>query len=233
MTALDDPRIAAGVRRQSALRRDRLDAGAKLIGWKVGFGAAAAMEKLRISAPLVGFLLDRALLPSGASVAIGGWHKPVAEPEIAIHLGRDVAAGADAEAARAAVAALGPAIEVADVDCPMDDVEAILAGDIFQRHVILGARDASRARARLDGLTGRVVRSGQTIDVPADLQANTGDLIGIVRHVADMAAAMGEGLRAGHFIIAGSVVPPCFVAAGETVSFALSPGSTVSVVFGP
>jgi 2-keto-4-pentenoate hydratase len=213
MTALDDPRIAAGVRRQSALRRDRLDAGAKLIGWKVGFGAAAAMEKLRISAPLVGFLLDRALLPSGASVAIGGWHKPVAEPEIAIHLGRDVAAGADAEAARAAVAALGPAIEVADVDCPMDDVEAILAGDIFQRHVILGARDASRARARLDGLTGRVVRSGQTIDVPADLQANTGDLIGIVRHVADMAAAMGEGLRAGHFIIAGSVVPPCFVAA--------------------
>jgi 2-keto-4-pentenoate hydratase len=231
MTALEDPRIAAGLRRQSALRRSRLEAGARLVGWKVGFGAPAAKEKLRIAAPLVGFLLDRALLPSGATVAIAGWQKPVAEPEIAIHLGQDVPAGADAEAARAAVAALGPAIEVADVDCPIDDVEAILAGDIFQRHVILGERDASRAGARLDGLSGHVVRSGRNVEVPADLQANTGELIGIVRHVAEMAAAMGESLRAGHFIIAGSVVPPCFVAPGETVSFALSPGSAVSITF--
>jgi 2-keto-4-pentenoate hydratase len=231
MTALDDPRIAAGLRKQSALRRNRLEAGAELIGWKVGFGAPAAKERLRIVAPLVGFLLDTALLPSGATVAVTGWQKPVAEPEIAIHLGQDVPAGADAASARAAVAALGPAIEVADVDCPMDDVEAILAGDIFQRHVVLGERDASRAGARLEGLTGHVVRSGRAIDVPADLQANTGDLVGIVRHVADTAAQIGEGLRAGHFIIAGSVVPPCFVEAGESVSFELSPGSAVSIIF--
>jgi 2-keto-4-pentenoate hydratase len=72
MTALDDPRIAAGLRKQSALRRNRLEAGAELIGWKVGFGAPAAKERLRIVAPLVGFLLDTALLPSGATVAVTG-----------------------------------------------------------------------------------------------------------------------------------------------------------------
>ena len=227
----DDPRIAQGMRRQSALRQTRLQAGAKLVGWKVGFGAPAALQKLRLTGPLVGFLLDQAFLSSGDTVSVGGWHKPVAEPEIAILLGRDVAPDADDAAARAAVAALAPAIEIADADGPMDDVEAILAGDIFQRHVILGSGDTSRAGARLDGLSGRVTRSGQAIDVPADLQANTGDLVAIVRQVAAVAAQFADGLRAGEFIIAGSVIAPLFVAPGDVVTFELSPIGTVSVNF--
>jgi 2-keto-4-pentenoate hydratase len=227
----DDPRIVQGMRRQSALRAERLQAGAKLIGWKVGFGAPAAMEKLRISGPLIGFLLDRALLPSPAHVSLAGWIKPVAEPEIAIHIGRDLVAEADHDTARAAISALGPAIELADVDGPNDDVEAVLAGDIFQRHVLLGPRDTSRAGARLDGLSGRVTRSGRALDVPGDLEANTGRLIDIVRHVAAATAHFADGLRAGQFIIAGSVVPPLFVEAGESVTFELHPIGTVSVTF--
>jgi 2-keto-4-pentenoate hydratase len=227
----DDSRIAAGMRRQTALRHERVAAGAKIVGWKVGFGAPAAKEKLRLAAPLIGFLLDRGLLASGSKVSLNGWTKPVAEPEIAVYLGEEVGAGADPEDVRAAIAALGPAIELADADGPMDDVESILAGDIFQRHVVLGPRDDSRAGAHLDGLSGQLVRSSKTIDVPADLEANTGKIIEIVRHVADAAAAVGERLRAGHFIIAGSVVAPLFVAPGESIAFTLSPVGTVSVEF--
>lgn len=136
--ALNDLRIQSGMRRQFALLQQQERAGARRIGWKVGFGAPAAMEKLGITAPLIGFLLDRAVLHSGATVSLSSWTRPAAEPEIAIEIGRDVAAGAsDAEVANAIVA-IGPAIELADVDGPMDDVEAILAGDIFQRHVIFG-----------------------------------------------------------------------------------------------
>jgi 2-keto-4-pentenoate hydratase len=227
----DDPRILQGMRRQAALRAERLQTGAKLVGWKVGFGAPAAMEKLRISGPLIGFLLDRALLPSPARISLAGWHKPAVEPEIAIHIRRDLSAAADHDTARAAIAALGPAIELADVDGPNDDVEAVLAGDIFQRHVVLGPRDASRAGARLDGLSGRVTRSGRALDVPGDLEANTGRLIDIVRVVAAATARFADGLRAGQFIIAGSVVPPLFVEAGESVAFELHPIGTVSVTF--
>jgi 2-keto-4-pentenoate hydratase len=219
------------MRRQTSLRQERLASGAKVAGWKVGFGAPAAKEKLKLATPLTGFLLDRAILASGSKVSLNSWHKPVAEPEIAIHFGRDVPAGSDEATIRAAIAALGPAIELADADGPMDDVESILAGDIFQRHVVLGPRDASRAGARLDGLTGQLVRSGKAIEVPADLEANTGKLVEIVRHVADTASAVGESLRAGHIIIAGSVVAPMFVAPGESVSFAFSPGGAVSVEF--
>src|ERR671933_2486972 len=100
----DDPRITQGMRRQAALRAARLDGGARLIGWTVGFGAPAAQEKLRISGPLVGFILDQALVPSPARVSLTGWVKPVAEPEIAVHIGRDLAGNADADTARAAIA---------------------------------------------------------------------------------------------------------------------------------
>jgi 2-keto-4-pentenoate hydratase len=227
----DDPRIAAGMQRQSLLWQERIARGARVVGWKVGFGAPAAQEKLRLRGPLTGFLLDRAVLASGSKVSLAGWHKPVAEPEIAVHLGKDIESGADEPTIRRAIAALGPAIELADVDGPMDDVEAILAGDIFQRHVVLGPPDPSRAGADLGGLTGRLMRSGQTIEVPADLESNTGRIVDTVRQVADTIAVLSERLRAGQFIIAGSVVPPLFVTAAESLSFTLSPGGAVSVEF--
>jgi 2-keto-4-pentenoate hydratase len=224
-----DPRIARGMERQKALRQARLAAGAKIAGWKVAFGAPAAREKLRLTKPLVGFVLDRALLPSNAEVSLRGWQKPVAEPEIAVYFGRDVAAGADEETARTAIAALGPAIELADIDCAMDDVEAVLAGDIFQRRVVLGPRDATRAGVRLNGLTARVVRSGTELTVPPALETNTGRIAEIVQHVANVVASSGDMVRAGQFIIAGSLTPPLFLDANDsTLTFTLDPIGTVA-----
>src|SRR3954470_11554538 len=126
---LKDPRIAEGMRAQMALRQKLIDGGAKQIGWKVGLGAPAMQAKCNLTAPIVGFLLDRAELTSGAEVSLAGWHKPVGEAEIAAYIGRDLPAGADREDVRRAIAALGPAIELADVTSPMDDVQATLAGD--------------------------------------------------------------------------------------------------------
>ena len=229
---LNDPRIAEGMRAQMQLLKKHLEGGARQIGWKVGFGAPAAKEKMKLTAPIVGFLLDRAELASGAEVSLAGWQKPAAEAEIAAYIGRDLPAGAPRDEVRRAIAALGPAIELADIDCAMDDVQAVLSGDIFQRHVILGPRDALRSGARLDGLKGRVTRSGQDIPVPADLETNIGEVVAIVRHVADVTAAVGGGLRAGQFIICGSLTAPMFLEPGERgIDFELAPIGGVSVRF--
>jgi 2-keto-4-pentenoate hydratase len=176
--------------------------------------------------------MQRALLPSGGSAALAGWARPVAEPEIAVHIGRDLPGGGDRAAAAAAIAALGPAIELADADLPFEDPEAILRGNIFQRHVILGGRDASRAGGSTAGLTARVFRRNAEVAQTGDPEAATGKLVGIVRHVADLLAAFGEKLAAGEIIIAGSVVPPILVEADETgIAYALEPIGTVSVAF--
>ncbi|MBI4206857.1 MAG: fumarylacetoacetate hydrolase family protein [Betaproteobacteria bacterium] len=231
--AIDDPRIARGMKTQLALRRARLDAGENPLGWKVGFGAPAAMARLAIKAPLVGFLTDRALVASGSLLSLANWNKPVAEPEIAVHIGHDLAGGADRAATQGAIAGLGPAIELADVDRPPDDVESILAGNIYQRNLVLGQCDTARAGGRLDGLVARVIRNGSEIARTADPQALTGELIDIVRHVANVLAACGERLRAGEIIITGSIVPPLWVEAGEEVVFALDPLDTISIRFAP
>ena len=228
---VDDPRILRGMAAQLGRWRDCINAGEKPLGWKVGFGAPAAMKKLGITAPLVGFLTDRALRPSGTMISLAGWKKPVAEPEIAVYMGRYVSAGADRDTVKAAIAGVGPAIELADVDREPDDVEQILAGNIYQRGVVLGACDTSRAGGVIAGLQGRIVRNGVDFAQTSEPEALTGELIGIVRHVADTLATFGETLRSGQIIITGSIVPPLYIADGEEIVFELEPIGSVSVRF--
>jgi 2-keto-4-pentenoate hydratase len=194
------------------------------------------MERLHINAPLVGFLTDRALVPSGSTLSLSGWTKPAAEPEITVHLSKDLPAGADRDTTKAAIAALGPAIEVADVDHPSNDVEGTLACDIYQRHIILGRSDPAHAGGILDGLAARVLRNGAefaSITDPQSLQNLTGELIDIVRHTANLLAAFGESLEAGQIIIAGSIIPPIWVEPGEEIVFNLAPIDTISIRFAP
>jgi len=233
MAALwDDPRIKRAMSVQLAKRRALIDAGGASLGWKVGFGSAPAMEKFKITAPLVGFLMKGGLVASGDTVPLKGWVKPVAEPEIAVHIGQDLPPGGDVAAAAAAIAALSPAIELADADLPFEDPEAIVANNIFQRHVVLGPRDPSRAGGNASGLTGRVIRRGAESARTTDPEAATGKLVDTVRHVADLLGAFGERLRAGDIIIGGSVTPPVFVELDEPgITFALDPIGEVAVRF--
>lgn len=224
-----DPRIVAGMRRQLQLRRRRLEEGAASLGWKLGFGTVAARERLGTDAPLVGFLVDRARLRSGASVSIEGWTRPVIEPEVAVYLGHDVTAPADREAVRKAISAIGPAIELADLSFAPDDVEAILAADIYQRHVVLGRSDDTRAGGRLEGLSAEVRRDGSLLATVDDLEAPTGELLGNVLHVASLLASLGETLRAGEVVITGSLVPPIEVDRPTEVRYALRPVDTISL----
>ena len=231
MAEAEDPRIRRGMKRQLAHRQERLAAGERALGWKVGFGAPAALQKLSIKAPLVGHLFASAVRDSGATVSLAGWCKPVAEPEIAVHVGSDLAAGADRALAAAAIAGISPAIELADLDRPPEDVEQILAGNIYQRAVIVAPCDRSRAGGSVDGLRGRVVRNGRDFAETGDPQALTGDIIDFVRHVAATLEGCGERLRAGQIIITGSIVPPLFVAADEDILFELDPLGSLSVRF--
>jgi 2-keto-4-pentenoate hydratase len=227
-----DGRISRGLATQLAERRRLVDAGGKPLGWKVGFGAPAAMAKLNISAPLTGFLMQENRLESGAACDLAGWVKPVAEPEIAIYLAQAVRPGSDEQAVRAAIGAIGPAIELADLAFAPEDVEKILAHNIYQRRVILGPADESRAGGRLEGLEGRVLLNGAPLAATTDLEANTGAIVDIVRQVADTLAACEEELHAGQIVIAGSVVPPVFVLPEhQEMSFALAPLGGVSVRF--
>jgi 2-keto-4-pentenoate hydratase len=213
--AAGDPRIAAGLVRQAAERSRLLDGGASRLGWKAGFGTSAAMAKLGTTAPLIGFMTDQGLLDGDGPVAIGDWTKPVLEPEVAVRLGQDLAPGADREAVAAAIEAVATAIELVDITGPGDDVEAILSNNIFHRYVAIGPFARVSDDLRLDQLRLEVVEGEEARAQGADPAELLGDLVDVVRHLADQAPGAGDQLRAGDVIITGSVVPGIAVSAGE------------------
>lgn len=232
MKPWEDPRIARGMTAQLAKRRERIAAGERPLGWKVGLGAPAAMQRLNLQAPVVGFLMQRALLLSGSTASFRGWSKPVAECEIAVRMARDLGAGASAADAAAAVKEILPAIELADFDPPPtpDNLDAVLANDVYQRHVILCGN--TRAGAATSGLTSRLIRRDAESATTTDPEALTGKLPDIVAHVAGTLAAFGEKLSAGDIIITGSITPPIILEADETdLTHALDPIGEVSVCF--
>jgi 2-keto-4-pentenoate hydratase len=217
MTALhDDPRVRRGMERQLESRRTLIEQGARPIGWKLGLGTAAAMEQHGTTAPLVGFLTDRGLREPGA-VPVGGWTKPTAEPEIAVHVAHDVPSDGERDAVAAAIAGFGVAIEL--VDLGTDEVEEMLAGDLFHRHVVLGPPVEAIA---LDDLRGAIVLAdeGQYVADPLEL---VGDPVASLAHLATHLAAFGEVVRAGDVLITGSIVPALAVSPGQRLEYRLEP----------
>ena len=209
-------------------RRRRIEAGEASLGWKLGMGVPAAMAKLGTDAPLVGYLLAPAQVADGATVPLDGWGNAKLEPEIAAHMGADLGAGASRSEAEAAIAALGVAIELVDIDPDADDPEAILAADIFQRHVLLGPAVEG---AGASGTSARALVNGEEAASADDATEATGDPVDLVVHVANVLGAAGETLRAGEVVICGSVVPALGVAAGDTVEVRLDPLGSLTVSF--
>src|SRR5215204_4960310 len=112
---------------QLAEARRTLHRDERPLGWKLGFGTEAAMKKLGIDAPLVGYLPAANRLESGAVVDISNWGNAKLEPEIVAR------AGDEGE-----ITAIGAAIELVDLDTSVGDPETILERNIFHRHVLLG-----------------------------------------------------------------------------------------------
>jgi 2-keto-4-pentenoate hydratase len=213
-----DPRIERGLLAQLTERRRRVDAGERPLGWKLGFGTEGAMQGLGTSAPLVGYLMESGRVESGGEVDVSGWGNPRLEPEVAVHVGPALE-----------VAGMGVAIELVDPDPAEKDPEAILAGNIFQRHVVVGPVVEGFSGAR--GVRARVTRNGDEVAVADDATELTGDPVELVRHVARTLAAAGEALEEGDVVICGSVVPALEVAPGDEVVVELDPLGTVSVRF--
>ena len=228
MSGAGGDRITRGTAAMLALRRARIEDGARPLGWKVGFGSPAAFELLGTDRPLVGFLTDRSLLDDGATVPVGGWTTPMLEPEIAVHLAHDVEGDATHDDVRAAIGGLSAAIELADVDVTPADPEPILAGNIYHRHVLLGPVDEGRTTA--EGIRGRVLRDGEEIAATDTPEAATGQLAEVVRLTAELLAASGERLRAGDVVITGSIVAPVKVAPGESVTAEIDPLGSLTVL---
>ena len=195
-------------------RREILAQGAEPIGWKVGFNISAAREKLGIDAPLAGFLSSDGLLEDGAEVSLDDG-PVVIESEVAVELGPDARS----------IAALLPALEVADPPDLDQDVETILAGNIFHRAVVFGPRVETNQPGG-----GRVLVNGEVEHVmaPGETSAHLEEMIEAVRK---RLAAVDEDMLPGQRIITGVLAPPHAAHPGDRVRLELDALGGVELVF--
>lgn len=209
--------------------RARLAAGERRIGWKVALNTPVVQRQLGISKPVIGYLTSGTELAPGASHSLAGGTRVSLEPEIAIRIHEDLEAGSDRAAAEAAIGAFAPAIELVDIDLPFDDLERILAANVFHRAVMLGASGAVAPRTGWSAVSARVLRNGFE---EASAQADE-DPAEIVSHVANLLGRVGERLRAGDTIISGSLIAPVWVEPGDRFEVVIDPLGTLAIDFTP
>ena len=212
-----DERITEGMKHQLGDLRRKLDRDERPLGYKLGFGTEAAMKNLGTDAPLVGHLVAANRLESGAVVDISNWGNPKLEPEIVARAGE-----------KGEITAIGAAIELVDLDTSVSDPQQILEVNIFQRHVLLGpvSEGADPAEAKLT-----VLVDGEEVATADDVTAATGDLDGLVEHVAKTLKAAGAELERGDMVICGSIVPALDITPGATVEVRLPPLGSLVVNF--
>lgn len=184
--------------------REIVAQGAEPVGWKIGFNVPEIQEKLGIDAPLAGFLTADGVLEDGAEVSLSDG-PVVVESEVAVELGED---------ARSIVALL-PALEVADPPDLSQDVETILAGNIFHRAVAFGPRVETEETG-----PGRILVNGEMAHEFTAEHARA-PLEAMVEAVAARLEAADEQLRPGERIITGVLAPPHPAEAGDRIRLEL------------
>ena len=219
-----DPRVQAGLERQLQGWRNLLAGGAERLGWKLGLNQQDVRRKLGLHDSVIGFLTTASQARDGDSLSVGGLSYPLVEPEVAVELRRDVEPGAQVDEALAAIESLGPALELVDVAPPPEDVEEILAGNVYHRAVAFGA---PRQDAAVSGAQAVISVDGEERGrAAADV-----DLAATIRLVADLLGSCGERLCAGDRIITGSLTRPVKVSAGQRVDLDLGALGTLGLSF--
>jgi 2-keto-4-pentenoate hydratase len=207
--------------------RERVDAGERRVGWKIGLNVPAVQEALGIDRPVIGCMTDGTLLEDGGEYRMADGKAVGVEAEIAIHMQRNVSGPVDEDEAAMAVGGLGAAMEIVDIDLPFEDAERILAENVFHRGVLLGEPiepppvELGRAHVLRDG----------TVEQGAETAAALADVPETVALVADYLSEHGEQLVVGDVIISGALAPILFVKAGDHVEVDLGPLGTLSVTF--
>ncbi len=222
--------LRRGMQAQLAQWRSTVQAQGNRLGWKIGFNDHASQQRMGLTAPVLGFLRRDHLLAPGDVFRMPVNAVIKAEVEVAIRLGRDVAAGATVAEAESAIAAFAPAVEVVNVTHPLDGLEALLRGNLYQAAVLLGPEQHSipaaprrtiQARLYVDG---KLLRDSEALRLPERF----GELVQVA---AETLSQHGEQLAAGDWIICGAIIEPAVVSPGSRIEVEMASFERITLGF--
>lgn len=192
----------------------RSAAGARRIGWKVALTSKPTQEQFNFHEPAFGHVLEQ--FSSGHRFP-ADIIRPGCEPEICVRLARPIAAGADADAVRAAIEVCYPALEIVELRCDLRrDMALALADNAAQRAVVLGAPVRMADLPDLGGIETRVRVNG--VERETGLGAAVlGHPLNAIVWLAGKLPEYGQALGAGDLIMTGSFTRMLPLAPGDQV----------------
>lgn len=216
----------------SAVAHERVKAGAKIIGHKIGLTSKAMQASSKIDEPDYGYLFDDLILNDGAKVPFENFCVPRVEPELTFILKQPLK---------------GPNVGLVDVlratEYVVPSIEIIDARVTEPRKIFDTVADNGAAAGIVLG--GRPVRP-QDIDlrwVGAVFYRNseieeTGLAAGVLGHpamaiawLANKLAPFDITLQPGHLMLSGSFTRPVWANKGDTLHADFGPLGSVAVQF--
>jgi 2-oxo-3-hexenedioate decarboxylase/2-keto-4-pentenoate hydratase len=206
---------------QDRLHERLAAAGAgRLAGHKIGCTTPVMQAYLRIDTPCGGGILDADVAHGRAERPHARYRRVGVECEVAVRLGADLSAAAapfGRATVAAAVDAVMAAIEVVDdrwTDYQAVDTPTLVADDFFAAGCVLGEPRADWRGLDLAALSGTMAINGARVG-----EGRGADVLGhpleALAWLANNQAARGRGLRAGEFVLLGSLVTTRWLARGD------------------
>lgn len=183
----------------------------EVVGWKMGLTVPALQKQLGLEGPVVGHLPHNAIVEGEHSLA--GGRSVALEPELALELGDG-----------GSLTRMGLALEVVDLNRALDELEEVIAQNIFQRAVAFGplADPVERPLARVS-VNGEERHRVEAEDDPRETLA----------FVRDFLARFGVEVEPGQLVIAGSLTRPIPVSPGDVVELAADGLGSISLALTP
>jgi 2-oxo-hept-3-ene-1,7-dioate hydratase len=224
---------------QKALIQQKLAAGRRKIGWKIGLTSRAMQQALNITTPDSGVLLDDMAFANGAAVPAGRFIQPRVEAEIAFVMKTSLA-GADCSRTDvlAAVDYVAPSLEILDTRILRADPESgqariitdTISDNAANAGLVLGAERHSVDAHDLRWVGAIVARDG-TVEETGLGAGVLNDPVTSVLWLARRMAEYGQQIEAGDIVLSGSFIRPIECPAGTAIAADFGPFGSVDISF--
>lgn len=210
---------------QNAIYRAKLEAGQKVIGWKIGLTSKAMQYALNIDIPDSGILFDDMLFETGETVPAGRFIQPRIEAEIAFVMKASIGGGdVSRDDVIAATDYVTPSIEILDTRIQRADPETgqtrsvydTISDNAANAGIVLGrerhAVDAHDLRwvGAITSRNGEVEETGLGAGV-------LNDPVESVVWLARRMAQYGQSIEPGQVILSGSFIRPVECPSGTDI----------------
>lgn len=230
---LGEDDVAAAYRVQALIVRERMAAGARVVGRKIGLTAPAVRAQLGVDQPDSGVLFDDMRVAEDGLIPVDELLQPKVEAEVAFVLLTDLDLEApDLPAVRSAIDYAVAALEIVDSRIRGWDIRITdtVADNASSGLFVLGSRRIGMSRFEpVEVAMSMVVDDAQrSRGTGADCM---GDPLVAVQWLARTCALRGNPLRAGDIVLSGALGPMVSVSPGAVVLAELSELGPVSARF--